>query len=465
MKALRKRAKGKRTIIILLLPLLFAALSAYADNSPPAGPLRVHAGNGRYFANAEGEILYLTGAHTWMVFQTQEDHSFDFDDWLKQFVSWDHNFMRGWHWEDGYYSPLPYKQIDGKYDLTKYNDEYFKRLRRRIELAGRQEPPVYISVMLFQGWSAVDKKKYRSPNPWPRHPYNPANNVNGIDGKLEKSHELHDPEVTALQEAYVKHTIDVLNDLDNIIWEISNESHPESWEWQQHMVRVIKKYEAKKPKQHLVWVNVAAPDYEAFMKSPADIVSPSGNIYQKDPPASTGRKIVIADSDHQGPLTVTHAWVWKNFTRGNLPILMDCKYQPKISWWGGRNFQPEHPKWDHMRNALGATRRLAGRIDLAAMAPQAGGGHPASTAYCLFSSDAPMSANPAPNGNEFVVYAPGKGSPVTLFGLTPQVTYRFEWTHPITGKSLKTAQFKAAGVSHKFVNPSKNLDTVLHVYR
>jgi hypothetical protein len=456
-----------RAYSILVLLSIATPIWTLADGGAgtSTGPLRVHPDNPRYFADGAGNILYLTGAHTWMEFQTQKGERFDFADWLEKFRGWDHNFMRGWHWEDGWYSPLPYKKVNGKYDLTAYNEAYFKRLRERIEMAGRLDPPVYVSVMLFQGWSAVDKKRYRSPKAWPKHPYNPANNINGIDGKQEKSHELHDSRVTSLQEAYVKHTIDALIDLDNIIWEISNESHPESWQWQRHMVRVIKDYEAAKPKQHMVWVNVAAPSYEDLLECPADVVSPGGDIFRNDPPVSTGRKIVVADSDHQGPLSVTHVWAWKNFTRGNLPILMDCKYQPKISWWGGRGFRPDHPKWDHMRRALGATRRLAAKIDLVAMAPQAGFDAPASTGYCLFSCANPKTERPRPDGAEFVVYAPDKNAPLTVKGLKPGAEYAFDWIHPVTGLAIGSGRFKADAARRDFSPPPVDGDIVLHLRR
>jgi len=42
-------------------------------------------------------------------------------------------------------------------------------------------------------------------------------------GALE-THSLLDPTVIALQEAYVRQVVDAVNDLDNVLYEISNES-------------------------------------------------------------------------------------------------------------------------------------------------------------------------------------------------------------------------------------------------
>lgn len=43
-----------------------------------------------------------------------------------------------------------------------------------------------------------------------------------------------------------------VNDLDNVFYEISNENHPPSTQWQYHMIRLIHDYERSKAKQHPV---------------------------------------------------------------------------------------------------------------------------------------------------------------------------------------------------------------------
>ena len=83
--------------------------------------------------------------------------------------------------------------------------------------------------------------------------------MNGIDGDRDATtahgeiHELIDPEVTALQEGYVRKVIDTVNDLDNVLYEIGNESHAESVLWQYHMIDFIKTYQGQKSKQHPGW--------------------------------------------------------------------------------------------------------------------------------------------------------------------------------------------------------------------
>ncbi|UCD28224.1 MAG: hypothetical protein JSV03_14210 [Planctomycetota bacterium] len=438
------RIHARRTVIILsLLTLLSATINTRAASGP--GLLVVHPDNPRYLmvkGDTAKKIVYLTGAHTWAEFQTYKDEKFDYTDWLSKLAGWKYNFMRGWMWEDDYYSPLPFKKKGGKYDLKSYNLDYFKRLKKRIEQAADRK--IYVSVMLFEGWSVMDKRS-RDPAPWPRHPYNINNNINGIngdpngDGDGREVHTLAIPAVTALQEAYVKHFIDELNKYDHIIWEIGNECNRDSAKWQYHMIDYIKSYEASKPKQHLVWLNLG--EKEVFdPQCHAEVVSPGGSkTYFWDPPAATGRKVVIADSDHIRPLNVTYEWAWKSFTRGLQPILMDCKYQG-LTWWKGRGFQPKHPKWQKLRDALSVMLSYANKMNLVKMVPQKEKTKtPSGTGYCLYEA-----------GKEYMVYQPAAKQPFTVE--LPGGVYRYEWINPVSGKD-RTGTVESKGGNTSFTAP------------
>src|SRR5262249_19321968 len=147
------------------------------------------------------------------------------------------NFFRLWRWEqtrwaveppgDFTIAPHPWKRagpgnaLDGqpRFDLHAFNEDYFARLRTRVIQA--RNLGIYVSVMLFDGWSVENSKgHFALQNPWHGHPFNKANNVNGIDGDSNgddsgaETHTLANPAVTALQEAYVRKVIDAINDLD-----------------------------------------------------------------------------------------------------------------------------------------------------------------------------------------------------------------------------------------------------------
>ena len=245
-----------------------------------AGPLRVHPRNGRYFADAAGRVVYLTGAHTWNnlsdVGSGDPPTPFNFSQYLDFLQQHHHNFIRLWRWEltrwdagvtpeytpkkDKYaVAPHPWKRtgpglaLDGqpKFDLEQFDPAYFDRLRQRVRAA--HERGIYVSVMLFEGWGLQ-----HLPDAWTSHPFHPSNNIQALDGDAGGdgrgllTHTLKLPAVTRLQEAYVRQVIDTVNDLDNVLYEIINESGAYSIEWQYHMIRFIKAYQQGKPQQHPV---------------------------------------------------------------------------------------------------------------------------------------------------------------------------------------------------------------------
>ena len=427
--------------------------------------LKINPHNPRYFADSQGWTVYLTGSHTWANLQDiglRNGPPFPYQEYLEFMQSYGHNFMRLWMFEhperaswtdvEIIFDPLPWSRpgpgmaADGKprFDLDVFNEAYFERLRRRVIQAA--EYGIYCAVMLFQGWS-LHKTNAPYGDPWPVHPFNAANNINGVDvhytrvdDDLNPSlHSLKLPEVLSRQEAYVRKVIDTVNDLDNVLYEIINEGG--ATEWQVHMINLIHDYEAGKPWQHPVGMTqrISPKQYNIeLFESPADWISPAKEPqdwlypgttyledYQNDPPPADGRKVIINDTDHLWGHGGNPKWVWKSFTRGHNPIFMDpwwplyIESDQDITPWvfvgGVTKDQRDYPDWDPPRRAMGDTRCYAEKMTLAAAIP-----HPelASTRYCL-----------AAPGSEYLVYLPDGGS-VTLNLFRAPGTYSLEWFFP-----------------------------------
>ena len=83
------------------------------------------------------------------------------------------------------------------------------------------------------------------------------------------------------------------------------------------------------------------------------------------------------------------AWVWKSFLRGLNPILMDTYRKDVLSSSG------DSVPLEEIRQAMGATSRIAAELDLAAMTPRGG---LASIRFCL--------AGQGQHGMEYVIYLP-----------------------------------------------------------
>jgi len=445
------------------------------------GTLRVHHKNPRYFTNNTGKAIYLTGSHSWTNLPNGSvwfgvNARMDFNTYLNYLKTTNHNFIRLWTADTasdlsvgGYAETTPYVRrgpgsaLDGrpKFDLAKLDQAYFDRLRQLVQAA--RDRGVYVSIMLFNFWGVSG---YGNRGPWKGNPYNAANNINGIngdpngDGRGLETHTGQMPEVTVLQKAYAKKIIDSVNDLDNVLYEISNESDSSAYEWQNGLIDYIHSYESDKPKRHPVGMTgMNQLSNSALYSSSADWISPydgefvgdSNQRYSKDPPAGDGRKVIIVDTDHltnniQNPMgygVATHVWVWKSLTRGLNPIYMDA-----LSSLTGYT----RPDWDEsgapgVRLAQGHGLSYASRINLVAMVPS---GDVSSTGYAL--------ADP---GSEYLVYQPNDGA----FTVNVQAgTYTVEWLNPSNGE-VSGGGARSIPEGRRVFNPPFDGDSVLYLGR
>jgi hypothetical protein len=452
-----------------------------------AGPLTVSAANPRYFTAAAGDTagekaVYLTGSHIWSNLHdgmgpgqgcAEAPERFDYDAYLDFLAEHGHNFIRLWRWEQfksqaagGDFhlcmTPQPWPRTgpgtakDGKprFDLDRFDEAFFERLRGRVVAAGRRG--IYVGVMFFDGWAL-----HLSPAPdhVEGHPFHAANNVNGVGiGSILDYQVLPlDPRVQALQEAYIRKVVDTLHDLPNLLWEVANESSgggeadpafaellgqdgiPEwgdSTAWQYWVLDTVKRHEQEQgydrhpigmtmqfPVPSQTKVNQPLYDSRAEWISPGydDAIFADGghpmapgsppSRWLEDPPAADGRKVVISDTDHYA----SHAdalWAWKSFVRGHHPILMDYGLiggvnPPDPSAGGPMSYAAFEPA----RSAMGDTRRFADRMRLIDMEPR---DDLSSTGYAL--------ANP---GQEYLVLQPNGDGSLTV--LLEPGTYTAEW--------------------------------------
>jgi hypothetical protein len=430
------------------------------------GPLRVCSRNPRYFTDESGRAIYLTAAHTWTnlpdIGLSDPPPAFDFDGYLDFLTAHHYNYIRLWRWEtpkdiekDGitrYSAPHPWKRTgpgtawDGKpkFDLRTFDEAYFARMRKRVDAA--RERGMYVSVMLFDGWEIQFSN-------WTGHPFNRENNINGINGDTDgdgRGTEIQTwplaPPVQEIEEAYVRKVIDTVNDLDNVLYEVANESGPYSTDWQYAMIEFIKSYESGKPKQHPVGMSFQYPhgSNSTLFNSPADWISPNPDSrtgkfnYRDNPPPADGNKVILSDTDHLWGNGGDRQWVWKSFLRGLNPLYMDPYEDPPI-------WERLLPNIDEVRRNLGYTRIYAKRMDLATMTPRL---ELASTGYCL-----------AAPGSEYLVYQPDPGDfTVKLAG----GAYNYEWFNPATGTQTAGGVLVSAGEPTTFTSPFRG-DAVLYI--
>lgn len=459
----------KRHVPIVLA--CFHFLTCVTQGAPSNGPLSRCSENPRYFADRDGQAILLTGSHVWynLVDMGPQDppKPFDYPAYLDWLTEYNHNFMRLWAWEmvqwdtrgnsasirnettTFYVQPHPWPRtgpgaaLDGKprFDLTRFDPDYFSRLKDRVTTA--RDRGIYVSVMLFEGWAMQ-----RIENGWKLHPFHPANNINDVngdangDGEGLEVHELVSNKVTTIQKAYVRKVVETVNALDNVLYEISNENHPESTAWQYAMIDFIRECEKDMPFQHPIGMTFQfkGGTNQTLFDSPADWISPNPEGgYRDNPPAGDGRKVIVSDTDHLWGIGGNRAWLWKSVTRGLNPIFMD-PYDGVIL---GQRF---HSKFEAIRRDMGQALRFSQRMDLNRCQPQP---DLASTGYCL--------ADP---GKAYLVYQPQAGRPVTLT-LEPG-QYAIEWFDLKNEKTISEKPIRAIQGQRPFPCPVAG-EAVLYV--
>ena len=354
---------------------------------PIKRPLRALATNPNYFTDGSGKAIYLTGSHTWNDLQDWGTNglvrSFDFAAYVKMLVRNNHNFTLLWTTElpafhnlpttasappDFCVAPHPWprtgpgKASDGKprFDLTKFNEDYFQRLRSRVQQLN--EAGIHAGIYFFTGeWLLY----FRCAGDG--YPFTGTNNVNGIDdgGRMASVTMSAPNAITAIQDAYVKKVIDTLNDLPNVLWIVSEEAPAGSIWWNNHLIALTRSYESGKPLQHPI--GYAAPTGvkdSVITNSDADWVAPAAKI---SPTISCGTghpncKVNINDSDHSyfgmwnDSAQANRNFFWINFTNGNQTLFMDpyVLFYPRQN----RNLCPSpvngigsspDPRWDNVR--------------------------------------------------------------------------------------------------------------------
>jgi hypothetical protein len=357
-----------------------------------------------------------------------------------------------------------------KFDLTKTNPAFFDRLRDRVQALRRAG--IYAGVYLFSGEFLL---RYRCPTDG--YPFSGPNNINAIDDGYRgdspetavNSVTMTAPNaITDVQDAYVKKTIDTLNDLPNVLWIVSEEAPMRSTWWNDHLISLVRACEKEMQFQHPIgYAGLENPPDSILYNSDADWVAPSARI---SPTRSCGSgnpacKVNVNDSDHSyfGMWNETpqqnRNYAWENFTTGNQVLFMDpyLVYYPRqnrnlcLSVVNGIGSRPD-PRWENFRNNLGYILRISRKLDLANITPES---PLCSTRFCL--------AQTPPVGAEYLIYAPSGGAfTVDLSAMPKSRTLAVEWFNPATGTTLPGKRIPAGSSSQSFIPPFGG-DAVLYL--
>jgi hypothetical protein len=478
----------RRVCIVAALQL--ALLNAMSDSAKTqAQPIALHPENGHYFLwQGKPTILVTSGEHYGAVLNLD----FDFERYLATLAADGLNHTRvfsGTYREvpgsfgitDNTLAPqlgrftCPWARSDipgyfdggNKFDLSRWDDAYFDRLRRFMAAARKQG--VVVEYNLF--CPLYDK------HVWAASPMNSINNVNGIgDCPRDETLSLKHPKIVEIQLALVRKIVQELNDFDNLYYEVCNEPYVRklSDEWQHRIVDEIVATEKDLAKRHLISLNVA--NGRKKIENPHPNVS-IFNFHYCVPPdvvaMNYGLNKVIGENEtgFRGKddfLYRSEAW---NFLLAGGGLFNNLDY----------SFTAGHPDGDFLdyaspgggspklRKQLGILKRFVESFDFLRMKPDAtvirdvSAGLSAqvladrSRAYAIYLHV------PLPNKPERIADYLREASDATVILDIPSGRYRIEWIDTLTGEIVSTKDLVHSGMPERIRSPKFSNDIALRI--
>ena len=185
-----------------------------------------------------------------------------------------------------------YANGGNKFDLSKWDEAYFRRLRDFVGQA--QKRGIIVEMNLFC--------PFYEESQWHLSPQNVINNVNNIGNVARTNVYTLDKNggLLAVHDAMVQKIVTELNEFDNLYYELCNEAYfgGVTLDWQHHIADKIVATEKNLPKKHLISRNVA--NGSAKVENPYPAISIFNFHYAAPPntvPMNYGLNKVIGDNE------------------------------------------------------------------------------------------------------------------------------------------------------------------------
>jgi hypothetical protein len=468
--------KNKTLLVVVYSILLVLASTTVYSTTVQAKPIELHPENPHYFLwRGEPTVLITSGEH----YGGLLNQDFNFRKYFKRLESLGFNLTRTFSgaycesiesfniqnntlapakgrlicpWERS--SEQGYANGGNKFDLTKWNPDYFQRLQDFVGEAGRRR--VVVELVLFC--------PFYEEAMWKLSPMNAANNINGI-GKMARTevYTLKYPRLLAVQDAMVRRIVEELKDFDNIYYEICNEPYfgGVTLEWQAHIADTIAEAEADLKAKHLIAQNIANK-YQRIT-DPNPRVSIFNFHYAKPPDTVTdnyGLNWVIGDDEtgFAGSEPKPYRLEGWDFIIAGGAVYDNLDYSfcvghedgtAKVNAPGGGGTV--------LHRQLGILSDFINSFDFIRMKPDNSiikGGIPAkATARALVDG-----------GQAYAIYING-GSQAQLQVQLPKGKYTAEWINTKTGKTEKNEKFDHSSGSRALKSPDYEDDIALRILR
>jgi hypothetical protein len=437
-------------------------------------PLQLHPANPHYFLfRGRPTVLITSGEHYGALINLD----FDYVTYLDELESMGFNLTRvfsGAHVETAMFTPVGshntmaprphrlavpwartstpgYAYGGGKFDLTKWDDAYFARLRDFVGEAGRRG--IVVELTFFS-------PSYTEDN-WKASPLNEINNVNGLGGvPLNAVHTLANDGLLGVQERLVSKIIGELRSYDNVYYEVVNEPfhHNEvADDWQKHMIETLLDAQESSDRRHLIAENVGTEGESITPTHPAVSIL---NFHYAHPDAVTRNyplKRVVAYDENAALEAPYRSAGWSfMLAGGGVFNLLDWSFTAEHET-GTLSF-PANEAWrgsEELRTEIRVLKEFMETLALEDMRPISDiirGGIPAG-------AEAWVLGDP---GVAYAIYVLG-GESVDLMLDLPMGSYWAEWIDPRTGSIEKRQNVQHNGGVAVLTSPRYEADVVLRV--
>ncbi|UCD52250.1 MAG: polysaccharide lyase [Phycisphaerales bacterium] len=457
--------------------MFIVGVVSFAAAAHGAGPIRLHPENPHYFLWRDKPTILITSAEH---YGAVLNRAFDYTQYLNTLQANSFNLTRTF--SGAYCEPVGAFNIErntlapaagdllcpwarsevpgyanggNKFDLTRWDREYFERLRDFVAQAGRRG--IVVELVLFCPF-------YRD-SMWQLSPMNIRNNVNGI-GAMERTdvYALKDRDLLAVQDAMVRKVVEALKDCDNVYYEICNEPYfgGVTIPWQHHIAETIARAEARFEHKHLIAQNIA--NKSKVVENPSPHVSILNFHYAKPPEAVAQNyhwdraigddETGFAGEDRVKPYRL-EGW---DFIMAGGAVYSNLDYSfavghedgsAEINAPGGGG--PE--LWQHLR----ALKDFIHTFDFVAMKPDnaviTGSTPEGTTARALVEP-----------GRAYAIYVKGNNLRELSLDL-PAGPYQAEWIDTKTGNIEKSESFTHGGGSKTLAAPGYSDDIALRILR
>jgi hypothetical protein len=457
----------------------FLALTAVAAAAADK-PLSLHPENPHYFLfRGKPAVLVTSGEHYGAVLNLD----FDYVPYLDELKERKFNLTRtfsGTYCEDpsafsivdNTLAPAPKRFLcpwarDGvKFDLKRYDNAYFARLKDFVAQAG--ERGVVVELALF---CAIYDDKL-----WDLSPMKADNNVNGVgNGGRLNPYTGKDKELTGLQEALVRKIVAELKDYDNVYYEICNEPYfgGVAKEWNDRMAAVIADAEKDLPARHLIAQNISNGSTKVEKPNPNVGVL---NFHYCAPPDAVALNYGLNRAvgfDETGFLKTAdlpyRTQGWDFFLAGGA-VYSNLDYSYSITHPDGSAKVTTSPGGGgpELRKQLTVLKEFMDGLDFVRMKPDNAvvkGG----TVTSRLSGEAAAAKEAkttvralAEHGKAYAVYVKG-GVRAELSLELPRGVYKAEWVNTKTGAVDKAEDFDHAGGVRTLVSPAYDEDIALRI--